>query len=129
MRDVIGSGERLYLREAAKDPKWVDLAINRDDPIGSYLGIPLRFQGRVIGALTCITPTPRDFSETTLNAMSSLAAHAAIAIENARLLTEARERATTLEVLDEISRAHQRHPGPGQAVPNHHPAGQAGGSL
>ena len=105
MRDVIGSGKRLYLREAVKDPKWVDLEMNRDDPIGSYLGIPMRFQGRVIGALTCITPTPRDFSEATLNAMSSLAAHAAIAIENSRLLTEAQGRATTLEVLDEISRA------------------------
>jgi PAS domain S-box-containing protein len=105
MRDVIESGERIYLREAVKDPKWVDLEIDRDDPIGSYLGIPMRFQGRVIGALTCITPTPREFSEATLNAMSSLAAHAAIAIENSRLLTEARGRATTLEVLDEISRA------------------------
>ncbi|MFJ1649060.1 helix-turn-helix domain-containing protein [Streptomyces sp. NPDC088258] len=52
------------------------------------LGVPLRLRGRVLGALFAAKRQRRDFGEHDVTLLSALAAHAAIAIENARAVTD-----------------------------------------
>ncbi|GHF40038.1 DNA-binding PucR family transcriptional regulator [Amycolatopsis bartoniae] len=55
------------------------------------LGVPLRLRGRVLGALFAGKRQERDFTEHEVTLASALAAHAAIAIENARSVAELAE--------------------------------------
>lgn len=68
------------------------------------LGVPLRLRGRVLGALFAAKRQERHFTEHEVTLLSALAAHASVAIDNARTLeqlTAANEqlarRTTTLE--------------------------------
>ncbi|SNC63366.1 PucR C-terminal helix-turn-helix domain-containing protein [Kytococcus aerolatus] len=72
------------------------------------LGAPLTVRGRVIGALFAADRLPRDFSEEEVTLLSALAAHAGIAVDNARRLAQLE---ATLEELDHRSErlAHALH--------------------
>lgn len=56
----------------------------------AILGVPLQLGRRVIGVLFAANRTPRAFSRRDVNLLVSLAAHAAVAIDSARLLSETR---------------------------------------
>ncbi len=58
----------------------------------TYLAVPLVAGAKRIGALTCVRAGPDTFSEDDLAFLWTLAGHAAMAIENARLHEEAEER-------------------------------------
>jgi len=57
----------------------------------SEMALPLRISGRVIGALDVQSTQPNAFAEGDLATLTTLADQVAIAIENARLFSEARE--------------------------------------
>ncbi len=58
---------------------------------GAILGIPLKIGKRVVGVMNVAYAAPRHFRPTELNALSVLAAQAAIGIENARLFEQAQQ--------------------------------------
>lgn len=62
----------------------------RDEGLVSILGVPLRLGARVIGVLFAADRRPRPFEREDVALLSSLAAHAAVALDNARLLAETR---------------------------------------
>ncbi len=66
---------------------------------------PIRVGGRNIGALFFFWTTPQQIGPQKLNLGQAIADQVAVAFENARLYSEAQRRTTTLEVLDELSRA------------------------
>ena len=82
----------------------------RAEHITSILGVPLLVAGKVIGVLFVGDRIPRSYAPQEIALLDSLGAHAAVAIENARLFQQteaalarereagARLRATTLEV-------------------------------
>ncbi|WP_236795246.1 GAF domain-containing protein [Amycolatopsis sp. GM8] len=59
----------------------------RAENIRGLLGVPLRLRGRVLGALFVGKRQERDFTEHEVTLASALAAHAAIAIENANAIS------------------------------------------
>ena len=70
----------------------------------SILSVPLRLKGRVIGVIQVVDEAIGRFEQVDLTLMESLAATAAIAIENARLYTQAQEDAATkAELLREVN--------------------------
>lgn len=72
----------------------------------SVLCVPLKTQDKVIGVIQVLNrPTDRAFTEEDLNLLSTIAAHASTAIENARLFQETQARAKKLRALAEVSRA------------------------
>lgn len=72
----------------------------------SVLCVPLKTQETVIGVIQVLNrPTDRAFTEEDLNLLSTIAAHATTALENARLFQETRTRAKKLRALAEVSRA------------------------
>ncbi|MEU4446118.1 GAF domain-containing protein [Actinosynnema sp. NPDC050801] len=72
----------------------------------SLLGVPVVLGRHVIGVLLAAHREQRTFSGRDVNALSMLAAHAAVAIDNSRLLGEARAAADDLRVANATIRSH-----------------------
>ncbi len=72
----------------------------------SEVALPLKSQGETIGILDVQSKEPEAFSNSDLLILTTLSNQVAIAIENARLLTETRAALTQVqEVYDEFTRA------------------------
>jgi signal transduction histidine kinase len=76
----------LLIPDTQRDPRWIPLPGR--EWIRSYLGLPLQIGNEVIGFLNLNQNYPGAFSETYAYALTWFAAHAAIAIHNARLYQE-----------------------------------------
>ncbi|MEW2524968.1 GAF domain-containing protein [Streptomyces sp. NPDC047071] len=61
-----------------------------EEGLRGILGVPLRVGSRVIGVLYAADRSPRDFAPDQIALLASLADHAAVAIDGARLLEETR---------------------------------------
>ncbi len=68
-----------------------------DEGLVSIMGVPLKLGSTVIGVLFAADRQERAFSRDEVALLSSLAAHAAVALDNARLLAETREALNSLE--------------------------------
>ncbi|WP_243715983.1 helix-turn-helix domain-containing protein [Actinomadura darangshiensis] len=79
---------------------FIDDAV-AEEGLVAILGVPMRLGSRVIGVLTAANRSERPFDQEEVALLGSLAAHAAIAIDNARLLEETRT------ALDELSTANE----------------------
>ncbi|WP_344833402.1 helix-turn-helix domain-containing protein [Actinocorallia longicatena] len=87
----------------------IDTAVG-EEGIVSILGVPMRLGTHVIGVLFAAHRTDHPFAQEEVVLLSSLAAHAAVAIDNARLLAETRA------ALDELSTANEVIQARGAAV-------------
>ncbi len=91
--------------------RFVDDAV-ADEGIRAILGVPLVLEGRVIGALLATHRTVRPFPPEEVSLLTSFAAHAAVALENARLFAELDEANALLreqtEAVEEAARAHDQ---------------------
>ncbi|MFB6823128.1 helix-turn-helix domain-containing protein [Streptomyces virginiae] len=83
----------------------IDTAV-AEEGLRAILGVPLRLGTRVIGVLYAADRTARTFTPDEVALLSSLADHAAIAIDGARLLDETR---TALVELNAASRTIEAH--------------------
>ncbi|PZH13135.1 diguanylate phosphodiesterase [Streptomyces sp. NTH33] len=77
-----------------------------EEGLRGILGVPLRVGRRVIGVLFAADRTPRDFTPEAIALLASLADHAAVAIDSARLLEETRSALVELNAANETARAH-----------------------
>lgn len=87
----------------------IDVAVTEEGLV-AILGVPLRLGQRVIGVLMAANRSARPFHQEEVSLLASLAAHAAVAIDNARLLQETRN------ALEELSHAHRTAREHGEAV-------------
>jgi DNA-binding PucR family transcriptional regulator len=76
--------------------------------IVAILGVPLQFAGRVIGVLFTANRHERPFAPEEVALLESLAAHAAVAIENARLFGETQEAMAELAAANRLVREHSQ---------------------
>jgi GAF domain-containing protein len=83
----------------------IDRAV-AEEGLVAILGVPLRSNSHVIGVLFASNRTPRPFAHHEITLLSSLAAHAAIAIDSARLLQDTRTALEELSIASRLVRAH-----------------------
>ena len=79
----------------------------REEPhshIRSWLGVPLLFKDKVIGMIALDKTTVNYYTEEDARLAMTFAIQAAVALENARLYEEIRQRAAQLEATSELSR-------------------------
>ncbi len=88
---ILERGEPLYLRNVRHDPRWVHRQASDSEGIVSYLGVPLQVEDRTIGVIDVSTRTERLFTDEEIGFFNTLASHAAVAIENARLYEQTRQ--------------------------------------
>lgn len=86
----------------------IDSAVS-DEGLRSILGVPLLLGKQVIGVLYAANRDRRPFVRDDVALLVSLAAHAAIAIDNARLLAETQQALGELEAASEMLRAHSEN--------------------
>jgi signal transduction histidine kinase len=101
---IVRKGKPLLIRDAKNDPRWhsqVDKTIDFDTR--SILGVPLKVKDQIIGVMELLNKIDdRGFSQDDIQIASTLAAQAAIAIENARLLDELQRAYDELAELDRL---------------------------
>jgi len=90
--------EPVVIYDIHQDPRLqTHREVLQDSGLFSYLGVPLVVQGETIGVLHMFTTTPRVFDDEDVQFFRTLAGQAAIAIANARLFYEARQRLRSAE--------------------------------
>jgi len=88
---------------AEKQFRYPELA--RKTGLASLLSVPLFTRDKVIGTINIYTREQRPFSEEEIGFVKAVAGQAAIAIENARLMSETLEMKRTLEARKLVERA------------------------
>jgi PucR C-terminal helix-turn-helix domain/GAF domain/GGDEF-like domain len=90
---------------------YIDEAVE-GERIRAILGVPLVVEGRVIGTLLAVHRTVRPFPPAEVSLLTSFAAHAAVALENARLFAELDEANRTMTehtaAVESAAEAHDR---------------------
>jgi signal transduction histidine kinase len=87
---VVKEGEPLLIPDVRKDPRHYHQVDDMTKfSTRSILGVPLRVKDKVIGVLEVLNKTEdKEFTQDDVEALTILAAQAAIAIENARLFQQ-----------------------------------------
>ena len=86
---VIAAKKPLVIDDLRAEPGHHDHDFAQAEQLVSMLAVPLIVREKTIGVLNCYTDQPRDFNADEIALFSTLANQAALAIENARLVTNA----------------------------------------
>ena len=89
---VAQTGEPYFTEDYQNDERFlhrefIDSAVD-GEKIRAILGVPLTVEGKVIGALLAVHRNVRPFPPGEVSLLMSFAAHAAVALENARLFEQ-----------------------------------------
>lgn len=84
---VVQTGKPIYIADVRTDPRYKGNELAREEGLISMLSVPLTVRDRTIGVLNCYTTIQREFTEAQQTLFITLANQTALAIENARLVT------------------------------------------
>lgn len=102
---VVATGEVVVVEDLAADTRYDARHKSAAMALGyhGYLGVPLSARGRIVGALNVYTTKRRRFTADEIALVESFANQASLALEQDRLLREARERASRLQSLARLN--------------------------
>jgi len=110
---ILASGEGMIVSEARLGPERKLLRLMRRLDVRGFLAAPVKGSSGVVGVLTAATPLDgRQLSEADLKLLSVMANFAAVALENAHLVSRLDRKAKKIAAILEISRAlsEEHHP-------------------
>lgn len=84
---VAQTGRSVYVSDVRREPGYLNQVLARQEGLVSLLSVPLSVRERVIGVFNCYTDRQRPFTEEQQALFATLANQTALAIENARLVT------------------------------------------
>jgi GAF domain-containing protein/HAMP domain-containing protein len=87
--------------ELLEAQKTGDVKISRDED--SRIGVPIKLRGEVIGVLGLKSQTDREWTEDEMDIIRAVADRVAIAVENARLVTQTQRKAAREETIGQIT--------------------------
>jgi len=95
LRHMMETNEPIFVPDTLLDPNWREFSETRW--IRSSINAPIAVDGKVIGFINMDSATAGTFSQSNATTLKLFADYAGIAIRNARLYGETRERAALLE--------------------------------
>ena len=93
-------GRTIQIDDVEADPEFTFIEALQIGKARTLLGVPLMRQGRPIGVLVLTRSTVEPFTDRHIELVETFADQAVIAMENARLLNELRERTEEVEKLN-----------------------------
>ena len=96
MRAVLHGGP-IQIQDVLADPQYEHASVREFEAVRTVLGIPLLHKGEFIGAMSLWRNEVREFDSSEVELVTTFADQAAIALENAHLLGEIREKSAELE--------------------------------
>lgn len=102
---VISTGKPVITNDLIAEPIPESIHFGEEEEVRSILAVPLRLGEKVIGMLSVQSYKPYAYTTDDQSLLELLAAHAAVAIENARLYAETLRRLRELEAVNHISTA------------------------
>ena len=105
MGSIAASRTPLVVDDVQTDSRIRNLGRVRAEGTISFAGVPLVLGDRILGTLGLALSKRHQFSAEEVGLLQTLAGHAAVAIENARLFEAAQEQARELTALDEVRTA------------------------
>ncbi|MBP7688470.1 MAG: GAF domain-containing protein [Thermoflexales bacterium] len=103
LRLMVDTGQPLFIPHTHDYPGWLDFPESRW--VESYLGAPIRNQGRVVGFLNLVSATSQFYAPDHARSLQAFADQASMAIENARLFQATQRHLAEQIALVEASRA------------------------
>ena len=100
---VISTGKPVITHDLTVDPIPGSVHFGEEDEVRSVLAVPLRLGEKVTGMLSVQSYQPYAYTDDDQALLELLAAHAAVAIDNARLYAETFQRLKELEAVNHIS--------------------------
>lgn len=100
---VVYSGEAVIIDDANKHPLYQSREAS-EWGVQAIAGFPLKYNDRVIGAFTVTYVEPHRFTPDERLLMNLLADQAAVAVENARLFNDARQRLRSMSALVDMAK-------------------------
>jgi len=101
---IVRTDKPILIRDVKNDERWhqdIDKALSFETR--SILGVPLKVRDQVIGALEVVNKrSVEGFTQDDIQIATTLAAQAAVALENARLLDELQKAYRNLAEIDQI---------------------------
>lgn len=101
--DVAATGQAALVNDVAQDPRYFSTPETADTR--SEVAVPILREGRVLGVLDVQSPQGDAFDDHDLTTLRTIADQVAIALENARLFDEERERSQALALMLATTRA------------------------
>ncbi|MEZ4860595.1 MAG: diguanylate cyclase [Caldilineaceae bacterium] len=89
VQEVLEHKRAVVISDTHNDPRW--MRRQGSENIRCWLGVPLIVQNHIIGLLNLSNGTAGYYTERHVQVTTAFAAHAAIALENARLFTQAQQ--------------------------------------
>jgi two-component system NtrC family sensor kinase len=105
---VVLDGRTIQIVDVDADPEFTFIESLRIGKARTLLGVPLMRQGRPIGVLVLTRSTVEPFTDRHIELVETFADQAVIAMENARLLNELRERTEEVEKLNKLGTPRHR---------------------
>lgn len=103
--EVIRTGQPSMVGDRLKVHSLMVLGDEESDITRSAISAPLRYKGRVIGAISTQSYNPEAYTDADLELLQGIADVAAVAVENARYVSELQRRRQEAEQIEEIGRA------------------------
>jgi signal transduction histidine kinase/DNA-binding response OmpR family regulator/tetratricopeptide (TPR) repeat protein len=101
---IIANGRAEYVNDASADTRGIQIAGTAQARDERLLVAPLRVGSAVKGAMAVWRTGGKPFTDGELDFLVGLSLAAAVAMENARLFTEAQQRAAELDTVNRVSR-------------------------
>ncbi|MBF8264516.1 MAG: putative PAS/PAC sensor protein, partial [Dehalococcoidia bacterium] len=98
MGELVKTGEPLIIQDIPSYPKF-EYESTRNSGFQSYLGVPLKINGKVVGTMTGLSRQRRTFTKIDMEMLSSLGNMIGVAISNARFYSDLCRRTTELTAL------------------------------